>query len=172
MVKERFIERTLSRMFKSLTTWTSTRSWKWKTDCRWNRFMYCSYTEKRNDQGYEEIKKWQSWWNWWDGRDIKYRHRQSSTLFGKKYSEVIWIKTICHLYLKQSFWWKIQKKGDISNCNNYKGITLLFVPSEVFQNSKGSGEAASQRTNCVVASNDKISTIDMKMHSWSESWLI
>lgn len=51
--------------------------------------MYCSYTEKRNDQGYEEIKKWQSWWNGWDGRDIKNRHRQSSTLFGKKYSEVI-----------------------------------------------------------------------------------
>lgn len=41
------------------------------------------YGKKRNDQGYEEIKKWQSWWYWWDGRDIKNRHRQSSTLFGK-----------------------------------------------------------------------------------------
>lgn len=37
----------------------------------------------------KKLKKWQSWWNGWDGRDIKNRHRQSSTLFGKKYSEVI-----------------------------------------------------------------------------------
>lgn len=29
--------------------------------------MYCSYTEKRNDQGYEEIKKWQSWHGGIDG---------------------------------------------------------------------------------------------------------
>lgn len=27
---------------------------------------------------------------------------------------------------------KLQKKGDLSNCNNWRGITLLSIPSKVF----------------------------------------
>lgn len=61
----------------------------------------------------------------------------------KKYSQVFGIKTPCHLFWTKALLVKTQKRGDRSICNNYRGITFLFVPSKVFSRIlRGSGEAA------------------------------
>ncbi|VDO74231.1 unnamed protein product [Schistosoma margrebowiei] len=37
---------------------------------------------------------------------------------------------------KEGFLIKILKKGDLSNCDNYRGITLLSIPGNVFNRAK------------------------------------
>ena len=34
---------------------------------------------------------------------------------------------------KEGYLVKLQRKGDISNCSNYRGIALLSVPGKVFK---------------------------------------
>lgn len=44
----------------------------------------------------------------------------------------IWWEEQAQANWKDAYFIKIQKKGDISTCENYKGITLLSIPAKVF----------------------------------------
>jgi hypothetical protein len=44
----------------------------------------------------------------------------------------IWMKEILPADWKKGMIVKLPKKGDTTNCNNWRGITLLSVPSKVF----------------------------------------
>ena len=46
--------------------------------------------------------------------------------------EKIWEREEIPTDWKEGYLIKIPKKGDLSNCNNYRGITLLSVPGKVF----------------------------------------
>ena len=46
--------------------------------------------------------------------------------------ENIWEKEEVPTNWKEGYLIKLPKKGDLSNCNNYRGITLLSVPGKVF----------------------------------------
>jgi len=45
---------------------------------------------------------------------------------------VIWEEEVIPNEWKQGIIVKIPKKGDLTGCDNYRGITLLSVPSKVF----------------------------------------
>lgn len=44
----------------------------------------------------------------------------------------VWDKTDFPTDWRESHLVKLPKKGDLSNCNNYRGITLLSIPGKVF----------------------------------------
>ncbi len=46
--------------------------------------------------------------------------------------EKIWEKEEVPTDWKEGYLTKLPKKGDLSNCNNYRGVTLLSVPGKVF----------------------------------------
>ena len=46
--------------------------------------------------------------------------------------ENIWEKEEVQTNRKEGYLIKLPKKGDLSNCNNYRGITVLSVPGKVF----------------------------------------
>jgi len=48
-------------------------------------------------------------------------------LFNKIWEEE-WVPT----EWKESYLIKLPKKGDLSSCSNYRGITLLSIPGKVF----------------------------------------
>ena len=50
----------------------------------------------------------------------------------EKLFKVIWEEEVVPDDWKQGIIVKIPKKGDLTVCNNYRGITLLSVPSKVF----------------------------------------
>ena len=114
-------EEILNSSIKSCNNYTC-RKWPW------NQLQPSK--QRGNKASNQSFEKWEGIWTRWNSSWGTESWETTVGLFYPLFNKIWCTKQILDEW-KEGYLIKLPQKGDLSNCNNYRGIMLLSVPGKV-----------------------------------------